>query len=390
MSTARSLKKISRKFRIVEIAAISTLLIPKAGLNIQGIPLTINLFLVVILIIIAILKYSSYFQLNQIILLSFIIPWLLICLSRSNALLENQTLKFGSFYWFVCVPFLWVSTFSFLKAGIKISPKLPIFCSFGTTLFGIGQFIWGLGFLKISGVTIALGDSYERKNLSIFGENTSIGTKIPSTFQGGNIWGQCSALILIWVVVFKMWRVFDSRLLQVFTIMSPAVAVFLSFSRTAVFALLSTLFLYSIRDLRRFINPALLLIFLMLFIFYVSESSLGRYSIQSFTNSAGRTSQWSAALSNFTILDWVIGRSNPMPNSTFYMEGILGLFGQVGILGFILILFIWFSIFKQNFSLMSFALLICLILDSTYVTPPLLLVPSILMLAKVPEEIPKT
>jgi hypothetical protein len=64
------------------------------------------------------------------------------------------------------------------------------------------------------------------------------------------------------------------------------------------------------------------------------------------------------------------------------MEGILGLFGQVGIIGFLLILVLWTKTFKGNFIWIGMATLICLILDSTYVTPPLLLIPSVLSLAR--------
>jgi len=303
-------------------------------------------------------------------------------LSRSNALIESRTLRFGIFYWFLLVPFFWVSVECLRKSGRVISPKLVIFCSFGSTIFGIGQFLWGLNFLKIMGLTIAWGDSYERKNLSIFSAKTSVGTKVPSTFQGGNIWGQCSTLILIWVVVSQAWRIFNSRLLRFASIFSPTVAVFLSFSRTAVVAAAVTLVLYFLRNRRRALGFFTLISALILIFFFASNLFLGRYSIDSFTNSAGRSSQWLDGITHFSLTDWLFGRSNILPESAIYMEGILGLFGQVGIIGFLLILVLWTKTFKGNFIWIGMATLICLILDSTYVTPPLLLIPSVLSLAR--------
>lgn len=375
-------KRISREFGIIEFVAISTLLIPKAGLNMRGIPLTLNLFLVGAIILITIVKYFSFFDLNHIIILSMIIPWLLVCMFRSNALIESQTLKFGSIYWFLFVPFFWVATYCLKKANRCISPKLLIYCSFGTSLFGIAQYIWGLNFLKIPGITIAIGDSYEHKNLNIFEAYSSVGTKIPSTFQSGNIWGQCSALILIWIVVFKIWKEYDSKLLQILTIASPSIAVFLSLSRTAVFAVVSSLVLYAIGNLRRFLSPIFFLIFFLLLVLSNSTLSLGRYSLESFTNSAGRSAQWSIGINNFSLIDWAIGRSNIMPNSAYHMEGILGLFGQVGIIGFSLLLLLWINIFTKDLNWIGFGVLLCLIFDSTYISPPLLLVPGILLLVK--------
>ena len=329
--------------------------------------------------------FADEVDLTNQILLSLMLPWLVLCLFRSNALIENRTLRFGSIYWFLLVPFFWVSVECLRKSGRCISPKLVVYCSFGATLFGVGQFLWGLNFLKVMGLTIAWGDSYQRKNLNIFSANTAIGTKIPSTFQGGNIWGQCSALILIWVVVFRAWRIFDSRLLQVASVVSPTVAVFLSFSRTAVVAVVVSLALYFLRDQRRALGVIALIGVVVLVIIFTSNLSLDRYSFDSFTNSAGRSSQWSAGLANFSFIDWLVGRSSIATDSSFHMEGILGLFGQVGILGFLLILFLWMNLFKEKFVWLGLAMLICLILDSTYLTPPLLLIPSFLILTKFEE-----
>jgi hypothetical protein len=389
MTAANLSDRTSRRIGIVELVSFSTLLFPKAGMNLQGIPLTMNLFLVAILILVCIFRYSSYLKMNDIILLSFILPWILLCLTRSNALIENRTLRFGSFYWFVLVPIFWVSANNLRRSGRKISPKLVIYCSFGATLFGIGQFVWGLNFLKITGLTIAWGDSYERKNLSIFDSSTTIGTKIPSTFQGGNIWGQCSSVVLIWVVVFKVWRIFESRLLQIASVISPAVAVFLSFSRTAVVASIFSLALYFLRDRRRGLGVGAFLGIVGLLAFFTSKFSQGRYSVESFSNSAGRSTQWLAGLTNFSLNDWIFGRSNILPDSAFHMEGILGLFGQVGILGFLLILLLWITTFKGSFAWLGLPTLICVILDSTYLTPPLLLFPSILFLARFPGDAPQ-
>lgn len=375
-------KNPSGKFNFLSLVAISTLLIPKAGLNWQGIPLTINLMLVTSLLVLSLIRHFEHISQNNLRLLSLLIPWTLLCFFRSSPLIESRTLRFGLIYWCVIVPIFWVMVEALDKSGISIDPKIAVYCSFGASLFGLGQFIWGLNFLKVTGLTIAWGDSYDRKNLNIFNANDAIGTKIPSTFQGGNIWGQCTSLILIWVVVFRVWRIFNSRILQIATVASPSIAVFLSFSRTAIAATVVSLAFYFLRAKKRFLGFVLFLTFVYFIVSTTSQFSLGRYSLNSFTNSAGRTVQWASGFANYSIADWLFGRSGTPASSFIDMEGILGLFSQVGIIGFLLLLLIWMNIFKGNFKWIGVAILICLILDSTYVSPPLLLIPSLLTVSR--------
>ena len=380
--TARDLEKnVERRFTFLKFTAVSTFLIPKAGINVGGIPFTANLLLIGLLITYSFFSDRYRQWVHHPLLLSLIIPWFLLCLFRSNVLIEEKILRFGSIYWFLLVPLFWMSVDGLVKKGSSISSHLVIFCSFVTTLFGLGQFLFGLNFLKISGVTIAWGDSYERKNLNIFDANTVIGNKIPSTFQGGNIWGQCSAVILVWVIVFQVWREFESRILKIATVISPIVSVFLSFSRTAIVASIISVFLFFFSSLKRRGTILLGFVFFFLFVyFFASQLSNGRYSLQSFTDSAGRTFQWSNGISHYSLVDWFFGRSSIIPNSSFHMEGILGLFGQVGLVGFFLILLTWIRVFKGRFLWTGLPILICLCLDSTYLTPPLLLFPGFLYL----------
>jgi hypothetical protein len=376
-------KNPSHNSNFLSLVAISTLLTPKAGLNWHGIPLTINLMIVTIFLFLSLIRHFERITQNNLRLLSLLLPWTLLCFFRSSPLIESRTLRFGLIYWCFIAPIFWVTVDALNKSGISIDPKIAVYCSFGATLFGLGQFIWGLNFLKVTGLTIAWGDSYERKNLSIFNANDAIGTKIPSTFQGGNIWGQCASLILIWVVVFRVWRIFNSRILQIATVISPSIAVFLSFSRTAIAASVVSLAIYFLRAKKRIFGFVLFLTFVYIIVSTTSQYSLGRYSLNSFTNSAGRTMQWANGFANYSIIDWLFGRSGTSASSFIDMEGILGLFSQVGIVGFFLLLSVWMNIFKGNFKWIGVAILICLILDSTYVSPPLLLIPSLLVVSKV-------
>ncbi len=368
----------SGKVSLLSIVAVLTFLFPKAGFNLNGIPLTLNLMMVILLVSLTLFRHSHQVTQVQLRVLSILGPWTLLCFFRSTPLIESRTLRYGLIYWCLIVPIFWITVECINRSGKSISPKIAIYCSFAATLFGIGQFLWGLNFLKVKGITIAWGDSYERKNLNIFNANDAIGTKIPSTFQGGNIWGQCSSLMLVWIIVFQVWRVFNSRLLQIATVLSPSIAVFLSFSRTAVVASVISLTFFFLREQKKFLRFILFLIFVFVVVSTSSKFSLGRYSLDSFTNSAGRTLQWSTGFSNYSVSDWLFGRNGSQLSSFVEMEGFFGLLGQVGIVGFFLLLFLWLNIFNGYFRWLGLAILICIILDSTYVSPPLLLIPSLL------------
>jgi hypothetical protein len=147
---------------------------------------------------------------------------------------------------------------------------------------------------------------------------------------------------------------------------------------------------YFLRDQKRFLGVGALVSFMALIVFFTSNLSLGRYSFESFTNSAGRSSQWSAGFTNYSLTDWLLGRTSIASGASFHMEGVLGVFGQVGVVGFLLILFLWVNIFEQRFMWLGLTTLICLILDSTYLTPPLLLIPSLLTLANIEGAIEKS
>ncbi len=370
---------------LLGILTISTLLFPKAGFNYGGVPITFNIFCVLLIIIIYIFRFFQQIQVVSFVAISLLVPWFFLISVRSNSLIESRTLKFGSIYWFLIVPLFWIAVENLSKNNRSVPIKLILNCNVLATLYGLGQYLFGLRFLSVPGLTLAWGDSYERKNLSLFDTTNVVGSKIPSTFQGGNIWGQCSAIILVWVIVFRLWDVYVNKLMKISTVIMPSIGVGLSFSRTALFAAAATVFIFLIRnhDLRWRFIVGVFVTYTSLMI--VSPANLDRFSFSSFTNSAGRTNQWQQGFENFSIPDWLFGRSNILPGSTINMEGLLGLFGQVGVVGFLILATLAIRLFSGELKWLGFCIFICLFLDSTYITPPLLLVPGVLKLARLSE-----
>jgi hypothetical protein len=361
--------------------AVSTLLFPKAGINTNGVPLTVNLSIVLIVIVVSIFRFFQQISFITLIVISLLIPWFFLVSVRSNSLVESRTLKFGAVYWFVIVPLFWIAIEILLRNNRKVPLKIVLYCSFAATFFGLGQYLYGLKFLKVPGLTLAWGDIYERKNLTLFNSGISIGTKIPSTFQGGNIWGQCSALILVWIIVFQVWKVYENRLMKMAVVLAPIIAILLSFSRTAVVAALITILFYIISNSKINLRRVIGSVFCILVLLISQPINFDRFSLNSLTDSAGRTTQWQIGFENYSLLDWLIGRSTVTPGAAYHMEGLLGLFGQVGIFGFLLLSFIWIQYFGGQFKWLGLCIFICLFLDSTYVSPPLLLIPAVLKLA---------
>jgi hypothetical protein len=364
---------------------ISTLLFPKAGINYSGVPITLNIFCVIIIIIIYIFRFFQQIQVISFVAISLIIPWFLLVSVRSNSLIESRTLKFGSIYWFLIAPLFWITVENLLRNNRTVPIKLILHCNILATLYGLGQYVFGLRFFSVPGLTIAWGDTYARKNLNLFDATNVVGSKIPSTFQGGNIWGQCSAVILVWIVVFRVWDIYVNRLMKIITIAMPCIGVLLSFSRTALIASFMSLILILLKNHELRLRFLVGVVIVSTILTISAPPNLERFSLSSFTNSAGRTNQWKQGVENFSISDWLFGRSNILPESTFHMEGLLGLFGQVGVVGFLILATLAIRLFSGELKWLGFCIFICLFLDSTYITPPLLLVPAVLKLARLSE-----
>ena len=360
---------------------VSTLLFPKAGINTNGVPITVNLSIVLIVIVFSIFRFFQQISLTTLITMSLLIPWFFLVSVRSNSLAESRILKFGVVYWFVIVPLFWIAIEILLRNNRKVPLKIVLHCSFAATIFGLGQYLYGLKFLKVPGLTLAWGDLYERKNLTLYNSGISIGTKIPSTFQSGKVWGQCSALILVWIFVFQVWKVYENRLMKIAVVLAPIIAILLSFSRTALVAALITSLFYFISNSKIVLRRIIGSLFFILVLLISQPINLERFSLNSLTDSAGRTTRWKIGLENYSLLDWLIGRSTVTPGAAYHMEGLLGLFGQIGIFGFLLLSFIWIQYFGGQFKWLGLCIFICLFLDSTYVSPPLLLIPAVLKLA---------
>jgi hypothetical protein len=370
------------KKNIIAACAFFILLIPKAGINIGVVPITLSTFLVIAMIFCTLdrniwLK-SPYFLIYGMLAGT----WILICFYRSDLLVAYTDLRFGTLMWFVFTPVFWLVINYGISKGLAISARNVIFPFGITVLFGIGQLLNGLNFLQIKGITLAVGASYQNKNLGVITSSDSVTSKIPSTYQGGNIWGQCAALILVWIIAEKIYEKYSSKLIKLIVIAMPVVAISISLSRTALIAALFGLIAHFRKSLIKILFYSISTILIVTFIVpTLNPVANQRYSFESFLQAGGRGAQWQSGLSSFTFSDWLFGGDNVIGNSTFRMEGLLGMVAQIGLIG-VLILFLSAkkcSFFKVN--AVTISLLTCIILDSTYVSPPILWIPPILALA---------
>lgn len=353
---------------------------PKAGIVFSGIPITVNLVVFSFIALVIFLEKKILTKSQYGLFLIFLTGWTLLVINRSELLLNSNSAKFGVIYWLLIIPLMWILFNEQYRNSNFASIEFLIIAFTFTSLYGVQQYLFGLESMKVEGLTIAYGDSYSRKNLALAFADNSQATKIPSTFQGGNIWGQSFALILVWVIHFRIWRYVNLKALKLLSVLSPTVGVYLSFSRTALMAaffgiLLSFLSLSNIR--RYFLMPTIVTTF---FIFFAISQSSNRYSFESFTNSAGRTNQWKNGIQSFGILDWIFGNPPRFDGVILEMEGLLGLLAQVGLVGFGYLVWLWLKIFPVKFNVIGLTLLLCIFLDSTYVSPPLLEFPILLLI----------
>ena len=61
---------------------VSTLLFPKAGINTNGIPITVNLVIIVIVIAASIFRFFQQISLASLVIISILIPWFFLASAR--------------------------------------------------------------------------------------------------------------------------------------------------------------------------------------------------------------------------------------------------------------------------------------------------------------------
>jgi hypothetical protein len=366
---------------VITFCTFWILFLPKAGVRVNGLPYLVSSFCFFVLVVFLILRRQSMGKQKHIFsYVLFATSWYGLIIFRNSDFQINTQNKVAALSWFLLSPVFWILASSFkLRAGsLNINVIYMYFLIL--SIFAISQHFFGLQFLQVPGLTIALGDSYESKNLSIFEGKNVVALKSPSTYQSGNLFGQVSAIVLVWIIELTSKKNYGSRKLRILMTAIISSALLLSFSRTAFLALVFGWLVYFSTSRSKSkgslaVAPAFLLVFA-----FLEPITSNRFSFSNLTNDIGRTAVWLNALETYSVPDWLFGRVGPMPRNDIIMEGVIGILSQVGIIGLVLILYCWKKAGLMQWPGFTTAFWFCVSVDSTYYFAPFMWIPAILLI----------
>lgn len=371
----------NRAVLIVSFCAFWILFLPKAGVRVNGLPLFVSSFCLLLLVVFLALRKKALVNRSQVsTYVIFSACWYFLVIFRNSDFQISLGNKFAALSWFFLSPIFWIlaSNFRLRTRTFNIN---WIYLAFSLlSIYSIAQVFFGLEFLQFPGLTIALGDSYEGKNLRIYEGSHVVAVKSPSTYQSGNLFGQSAAIILIWIIELNSRKKYGSGKLRLFMIFSMAFALLLSFSRTALLALLlGCLVSFTLSQSRRrgFLG---LVVILMTFLAIFNPLIANRFSFANMTSDAGRTGVWSEAFDTYVLSDWLFGRVGPSPRNDVIMEGAVGLISQVGICGLLFIVFCWKKSGLTKWPGLTATFWFCVAVDSTYYFAPFMWIPGLVLI----------
>jgi len=253
-------------------------------------------------------------------------------------------------------------------------------------LFGVLQKLAGLERTAVPGVTRAVGSDYSSKPLTFAG-----GSKIPSTYQNGNILGVVTGVFFL----ISALRVLSGRgsRRDHLIMAATATATLLSGSRTSVIGMALGLGVLMVRSgLRRQTIAIFALCTVVVgFTLYLSPALSDRLIGTSVSDPAlaQRTVIWSHVLSSTSFPEFLTGGAewaNPSDSSNL-ADGFIGIVQQVGIIGLALLIGVFVVITKppllRKWRLLLLPLVVSLAADSAYLVFPTLFLPIARMFAPI-------
>lgn len=236
--------------------------------------------------------------------------------------------------------------------------------------FSIVQLFGGVERTAVAGLTYAYGDDLTQKHNIIYNDSgVADYSKIPSTYQNGNIYGLVAAGIFA-MALSRIVRRSGSRL-DYALVLGSSLAIALSGSRTAIIAAVLVVLIIVLRGghLGVKVGIIVLLVSVAAVVIALQPGLVDRYSVKDVIDSggSGRSAMWAYGLAVHPLSDfWVGARVDPG------IEGWLGMLLRVGWVGVFLIIAVVAVLCRgrKQLALPLVVLTVGAIIDSSYLLFP--------------------
>lgn len=370
-----------------------TMIIPKAGVQLSGVPVTLSLVLFAIAILRnpnqTVLAIQQRKWIGILYAVLFVFGVFTFCLGVLDGF---SAFKLAQIVTVVASPLAGVIA---LRMKPEQSFKILCVALIIVNIYAAVQFAVGIDAVSIEGLTYTYGQSLEQKPIGWGASEHASALKMPSTFQNGNYLGIFDALgvslILMWKPKNIPWPA-----LRYFSIACGVLGIILCGSRSIVIPFVLVAILLLIQRYRATksrmkgtylsaVSIALTagVIYMLMYQRPVIEQFFTRNLTQTLDDptAAGRTVQWAAIASGIRELNgfqllrlFIVGQGNyglggeGLP--TFFVT--FGLFGTIAFFGMLIasIIYLWREQKSRTVALGVFCALFAFCVDSSFYYPP--------------------
>lgn len=349
---------------------------PKAGVKIDGFPFPVFLFGLVIAV--ALLFATQPKRRPRTAVLVAVGAWLTFVGARTVLLLDEGA---GSVFAFAAWAALPVVLLGMTTALVAVPPRWMRSFQWGflvSAAYAVVQLVGGVTQTAIPGLTFAAGDDLADKHNTIYVTGGVDFSKIPSTYQNGNIYGITAAVFLVFALV-RLLRGRGTKL-DSLVVLAAVMAIGLSGSRTAIIAAGVPILVMLLRrgSLRWRLGIVTITVVAVLAVFTLRPGLAQRYTVDSVISSggSGRTRIWADYLAQMRPGDFVFGMSDILG----IPDGWVGVVIQIGYVGAVLLAIAVFALtrVRREWGLVLVVLVIGALIDSTYITFPTWFLPAAL------------
>jgi hypothetical protein len=356
--------------------AFLTAAFPKAGVKVGGFPFPIFLFgLLVAVVLLRTVFRSERRKEGTVVVLVMLSAWLA---WRISIYYQFGVAQIAAFVAWSVMPIAVLALVGSLK-DVPVRFRRSIEWGFLlSVVYAAIQFATSVDAVSVPGLTYALGDDLTQKNNVIYATTGADFSKIPSTYQNGNIYGLVAAVLL----VMALRRLLERRgtRLDAALVVGGAFAIAVSGSRMAIVAgaVALAVLMLGRGGLGRKVGALVALAGVAALAVTLQPGLLERYSVTSLVESggAGRSVLWRSVMERLTTTQWLIGTNDQSP-----IEGWPGLVTQLGLIGIVLLaLGYWvLAANRREWWPVAVVLVVGAFFDSAYLLFPTWFLPAALL-----------